>query len=192
MRYVRIALTTLFVLAAVGVPLYLASDRPSAGAPPEAPPRVEAEQYYYVLLTVVEVDAERSKGRRWDRIGDSAPDVYYEIHWRGHEVFESSTKSDTLVARWTNVAVGLGDVVGTVSLDDSIKAARIAVRAGDTIEFRVYDEDVVDHDLVGRFEVPVERLEVGDRKWERPGGRLASVTCRVVPIGDVAFETLTK
>ena len=192
MRWTWIVGTTLAILALCGLPFLL---WPADGAPPprapEGPAGVEAEKHYYVLLAVVEVEPEKRPGKPWDS-GGSAPDLYYEIWWQGTEVFESATKSDTLVARWTNVAVDLKDVAKGVSLDDSIKAARIAARPGERIEFRVYDEDLAGHDLIGRFDVAVDDLTVGDQAWTNPGGRLKSVTCRVLPLDGVDFATLTR
>ena len=236
MRWTWIVGTTLAILALCGLPFLL---WPADGAPPprapEGPAGVEAEKHYYVLLAVVEVEPEKRPGKPWDS-GGSAPDLYYEIWWQGTEVFESATKSDTLVARWTNVAVDLKDVAKGVSLDDSIKAARIAARSGTRprtsptvgwssmsvsrreracfasagapgtnsarapmfaaaaalIERRVYAEALAGPDLIGRFDVAVDDLTVGDQAWTNPGGRLKSVTCRVLPLDGVDFATLTR
>ena len=133
----------------------------------------------------------RADGKEWDS-GGTAPDVYYEIHWQGHRVFESSTKEDTFVARWSTASIGPRDVLKAVSIDDSIKAARITARPGEKIGFRVYDDDLTGDDLVASWEVAVESLQVGDHKWDRPAGQLLSVVCRVLPFDAVALEALTK
>jgi hypothetical protein len=185
-RYLRIALGSFLVVAVAGaVVLYLWRERAQApGAPPL--PRLAEERHYYVLLTLVEAEP-----GKWDADG-SPPDLFYRIRWQGHEVFESATKEDTLVAKWSNAALGLGDVVGAVSLDDSIKAARITARGGDALEFLVYDGDLGFDDPVGSWTVAVDDLDVGDQAWSRPGGRVVAAQCRVLPIDDVGFASLTR
>ncbi len=186
MRYVWIALGSLLVVAAAGAGVfYLGRERaPAPGAPPL--PRVAEERHYYVLLTLVEVEP-----GKWDA-GGSPPDLFYRIRWQGHDVFESATKKDTLLAKWSNAAVAPGDLVNGVSLDDSIKAARITARAGDAIEFLVFDSDVGFDDPVGSWTVAVGDLEVGDQAWSRPGGKVVAAGCRVLPIDDVGLASLTR
>lgn len=192
MRYVWIAVTSLLVVVLAGLPSLLWRDRePSAPVDP-GPPRLREGEHYYVLLSVIEVTARDADGDTWDKMGGEAPDLFYEIRWQGQRVFEASVKDDTLVAKWSNVAVDLGDVVQAVSLDDSIKAARITARAGEALEFIVYDHDVTKDDRIARWSVPVTDLRVGDQKWAEPAGQLVSVTCRVIPLEGVGFESLTK
>ena len=190
-RYLWSALTTVLVLAGVGAPLLLRADEPVEAAPAARPLSfVEAERQYYVLLSVLEVEPKNGDDG-WD-IDGSPPDLYYEVFWKGHRVFKSSTKSDTLVAKWSNVSIGLGDLVKAVSLDESIKAARITAREADAIEFRVYDADIASDDLVGRWTIPVKDLLVGTFVSKVPAGRIVSAACRVLPMDDVKFESLTR
>lgn len=193
MRYVWIVVTTLVVVVAAGLPFFLWRDRPPPAAPADTgPPRLREGEHYYVLLSVIETAARDADGDAWDSVGEEAPDLFYEIRWQDQKVFESSVKDNTLVAKWSNVSVDLGDVVDAVSLDDSIKAARITARAGESLEFAVYDHDVTKNDPIGRWTVPVADLAVGDQKWAEPAGQLVSVTCRVLPLDGVGFESLTK
>ena len=193
MRYLWFSLTTLLVVAAVGAPLFLLAKPAAVVAEqrPDGPRKLEAEQHYYVLLTVIEVEPKDAEESSWD--AGSPPDLAYEIKWQGETVFESSTKDDTLVAKWSNISLELKDVVASVSLDDSIKAARITARPGDLIEFTVYDRDSTSgDDLIGSFAVPIERFHVGDQRWEAPAGRIRSAQCRVLPLDGVKFDTLTR
>jgi len=191
MRYVGIVVISLVVVVAAGLPFLLVRDQAAPATPEAGPPLLREGEHYYVLLSVIEVAARDANDDAWDNV-DEAPDLFYEIRWQDQRVFEASVKDDTLVAKWSNVAVDLGDVVRAVSLDDSIKAARITARAGETVEFVVYDHDVTSDDLVGRWKVPVADLRVGDQKWSEPAGQLVSVTCRVLPLDGVGFESLTK
>ena len=192
-RWAWVTLSSVAVLAGVGTLLLHLADRaePRPPAMEASPDAVREEIHYYVLLSAIEVEPRNGNGNGWDP-GGSAPDIRYEIRWQGHAVFESSVKSDTLLAKWSNVEIGVGDLASGVSLDDSIKAARITVRPGEEIEFRVYDRDVVDDDLIGAWTVLADALRVGEQRWERPAGSLVSVTCRVLPMDEVAFEALTK
>jgi hypothetical protein len=191
MRYLWIALSTVAaVAAAAGAFLYVQSRPGEAQAPaPPLPPLVAEETHYYVLVALIEVEP-RNGDQDWDM--GSPPDLYYRIRWQGQEVFRSATKKDTLVAKWSNVAVDLGDVVRAVSLDDSIKAARIAARKGSVLEIEVFDADLARDDPVGSWTVPVEELRVGDQAWTRPGGRIVTAQCRVIAIDGVGFESLTR
>jgi hypothetical protein len=187
-RWLWLGSTSLVVLAAVALPFLLRRRVPDESGLARG---VRAEYSYYVLLPAIEVASTRADGKEWDR-GGTAPDVYYEIHWQGHRVFESSAKDDTFVARWSTASIGPRDVLKAVSIDDSIKAARITARPGEKIGFRVYDDDLAGDDLVASWEVAVESLQVGDHKWERPAGQLVSVVCRVLPFDAVELEALTR
>ncbi|MFQ5843930.1 MAG: C2 domain-containing protein [Planctomycetota bacterium] len=161
---------------------------------PEHPPpaRVETNRHYYVLLSVVEVKPRKADGDDWDADG-SAPDLYYEIEWQGHTVYRSAKKRDTLVARWSTASVDVDLLRDAVSVDDSIKAARITARPGEKLRFSVYDDDFLGRDdLVGRWEVGVGTLRLGDQEWKAPGGGLVSAACRVVALDRVDLEVLTR
>ena len=189
-RYLWTTVTSLIVVAAAGAPFLFRSGAFAAAEAPAPPPGVEEERRYYVALAVVEATPKRN-GKKWDLDG-SAPDLYYEVHWQGHRVFKSSKKADTLVAKWSNVAVDLGDLLKSVSLDESIQAARITAREGGTVRFIVYDADVGGDDVVAEWTVPVAQLEVGDQTWTKPAGSLVGAVCRVLPLDGVEFETLTR
>jgi len=185
-RYLRIALVSLLVVAAAGAGVFYLGrgHAPAPGAPPI--PGVEEEVHYYVMLTLLEVEP-----GHWDADG-SPPDLFYRIRWQGQDVFKSSKKKNTLVAKWSNVELGIGDLVHAVSIDDGIKAARITARKGDEIGFAVFDSDLAFDDPAGSWTVKVDDLKVGDQTWTRPGGRVVAAQCRVIPIGDVNLGTLTR
>ncbi|MFI5402684.1 MAG: hypothetical protein ACHQ1G_07090 [Planctomycetota bacterium] len=187
MRYLRIALGSVLVVALAGAAVIYLGRGAEGGSAPQPPPNlIQEEAHYYVLLDLVEVEP-----GDWDTNG-SPPDLFYKIRWKGQEVFESATKEDTLVAKWSNASVRIGDVVKSVSIDDSIKAARITARNGDALEFAVYDADVGRDDLIGSWTVPVGTLVVGDQLCSRPGGRVVAARCRVLPTEGVDFEELTR
>ena len=195
-RWAWIIGSSLFALVVFGLP-FLAGQldhsakvapEPEAARPPE---RVRDDFHYYVLLTVVEVAPTKEKDSSWDS-RNGAPDLAYEIHWQGAKVFVSSTKKNSLLAKWSNTAVELSDLLESVSLDDSFKAARITARRGDLLTFRVVDKDFFRDDVVAEWEVAVETLKVGDQEWIEPGGRVVKAICRVLPLDAVDFEELTR
>ncbi|MHC4341344.1 MAG: hypothetical protein ACYSX0_14180 [Planctomycetota bacterium] len=192
MRWIWISVSSLAVLAAAAaVVLHLTAKSEPAQEEAEGPKLVKQEHSYYVLLPKLEVNRQMEGGTDWDS-GGSAPDLYYEVHWQGHKVFTAGTKEDTLVAQWSNVSFDLGDLLDSISLDDSIKAARITVRSGGKLTFRVYDSDLAGDDLAGEWDVEVETLRLGDQKWERPAGDVTWAVCRVLPLDSVEFDALTK
>ena len=91
-----------------------------------------------------------------------------------------------------NAAISASDVLNSISIDTSFKAARITARPGDKLRFRVYDADFVGDDLVGEWDKDVMSLALGDQAWTHPAGRLISVMCRVLPLDGVDAEALTK
>ena len=193
-RWIWTALTSVLVIGAVAYP-FLLGQQPAAAARDAAvsndAPLVHEGSAYYVLLSSIEVEPKDADGNRWD-IGRAAPDVYYEVSWRDTDVFRSSTKAQTLLARWSNSELGIKDVVGTVSIDGSIKAARVTARLGEWIEFRVWDDDVAKDDPIASWKMRVMDLREGEQIWTEPSRGLVQVVCRVLPVDDVDLGTLTR
>lgn len=132
---------------------------------------------YYVFVSLVELTEQNGAGEAWDLYNDSAPDIFVEMFWRGQRVFQSTTKEDTLIAKFSNTEVDLLNLAlkgGRASLDETVHAARITVAEGETLEIRVYDSD-----LLGRAEPAGVRsfqtvdLLVGDTTYvfDEPGVR---------------------
>lgn len=204
-RWVWTALTSILLVAAVGHPYWrgwLEGDAPggdgahapAVGAAPAAGPEVADEARYYVFLSGLEVAPKDADGDKWDTRG-GAPDLYYEVRWQNQVVFESSKKSDTLVAKWNSSEVGVGDLVRSVSIDSAIKAARITARENGVLKFTVWDADVARDDKIAEWTVPVASLTVGEQTWPRPAGEespLVSATCRVLHVDGVDLKELTR
>lgn len=196
MRWAVLAVTSVLAIGASGLLVaWLRTDPgpdPAAAAAPELKqPRVTLGNRYYVLLAVVEVAADTGQGRRWD-VDDSAPDLDYQIWWRGTRVFESSPKKDSLVGKWSNAAVDWRGLVGELSVDDSMRAARFTARPNDALRFVVRDRDFGRREVVGEWTVASQTLRIGDQTWTRPGGRVLSATCRVIPLDEVELDALVR
>jgi hypothetical protein len=183
--WVWTVITSVLLVAGVAAVFLLPNDP----IEPVATDELQDGESYYLLLSKIEVDPRQSNGDGWDS-SDGAPDIFYEIRWRDTKVFESSRKDDTLVAIWSNSELGLTDLTSGISIDGSIKAARITARAGESIEFLVYDQDdLTPNDEIAQFSVAVETLRVGDTAHTSGSIR---VNIRVVRIDDVKLETLTR
>jgi len=196
-RWLWAGLTSVLVIGAVAYP-FLRELTPASGQqeiatqrPAPHGPDVEIGQQYYVLLGAVEVAAKKDNGGRWD-VGQPAPDLFYEIRWKDTVVFRSSRKDDTLLARWNAGGIDVTDLLRKVSVDDSIEAARITVREGESLEFIVWDHDVASDDEVGRWTRATTTLRTGSEVWPAPAKGIVSAICRVIAIDDVDLGTLTK
>ena len=196
-RWIWAALTSVLVIGAVAYPFLremdAATDRPShaEATPATEGPRVEIGKQFYVLLGAVEVAGKKQDGARWD-VGQPAPDLFYEVRWKDTIVFRSSRKDDTLLARWNAGGIDVTDLLRKVSVDDSIEAARITVREGESLEFIVWDHDMASDDEVGRWNVATTALRAGVEVWSQPAPGVVSAHCRVIPIDDVDLGTLTR
>ena len=119
---------------------------------------------YYVYVDYVEVEPTRPDGDPWD-VDASGPDVVYSVTWQSNQVFESSKRSDTLVAEWKAREMGMG--FGNehfIKGESSALAARITARPG-TLTFHVWDADLVDGDDIGTLEVPISDLTEGRNEF---------------------------
>ena len=196
-RWLWTGLTSILVIGAVAYPFLRESAAVEAGADPEASQpapatsRVSIGKQYYVLLSAIEVATKTASGSEWD-VGRPAPDIWYEIRWKDTDVHKSSRKDNTLLARWNAGSVEVTDLVRGVSVDDSVEAARITVRAGESLEFIVWDHDVTRDDEIARWSRPVSDLREGVQEWAAPAGRIVTVRCRVIPIDTVDLGTLTR
>jgi len=196
-RWLWAGLTSILVIGAVAYP-FLREVVPATGheavapeARPQQGPRVEIGKQYYVLLGAVEAASRNDNGGKWD-VGKHAPDLFYEIRWQDTMVFRSSRKNDTLLGRWNAGGIDVTDLIHKVSVDDSIEAARVTVREGESLEFTVWDHYLASDDQVGRWTQATTALRVGNQVWSDPVKGIVSATCRVIPIDDVDLGTLTK
>lgn len=153
---VRQAILSIALLAAVALATGCGSRDSST--------HLKAGQQYYIYVDYVEVQASQPDGDPWD-VDSSGPDVSYTISWQGNEVFQSSKRSDSLVAEWKAKEMGMG--FGSESFfkgESSALAARITARPG-TLTFKVWDSDLVGGDDIGTLEVPIEGLQEGRNEF---------------------------
>lgn len=188
-RRLWILFTSLLVIVATGAPFLLGKQE--LRDPPAAPRGLQETFHYYVMIPLIEVTPRTPDDDAYDS-GGSAPDLYYQVRWQEQTVFESSTKKNTLLAKWSNSELGLTEIVQGISFDGSIKAARITARAGDELEFRIYDDDAMSDDLIATIRMPVASLGQGDQVFPAPAPGIVTMTVRVLPFDGTPPEVLVK
>jgi hypothetical protein len=105
---------------------------------------------YYLHVGLIEVYPTGEDEDGWDPVGDSAPDLFYELELHGQDVFKSTTKDDTFIAQWSPVGIDAIELIktGRISADNAIQAVRIGLSHNETLILRIYDEDVTNDDEV--------------------------------------------
>lgn len=189
-KYGFIGLTlTIAIVASTALGFYLFENRGNNSEAGELELKnVKLETDYYVLVPLIEVSELHPNDRAWDRIDSSAPDLYVEIYWKRQKVHQSTTKRNTLIAKWSNAELNLLDLAlekGRASVDDVIRAARINARSNEEIELRVYDYDPLgSSDLVGSKVFKTSELIEGDKTYLFKGPGITRVTLRVLNMND--------
>ena len=209
----------LLIVLGVGGLFWLGKERPGTGEngePDKAAVEVLVGKDYYVLLTVMEFHPAKRNGKRWDT-GGSPPDIFYVMHWRDNEIFDTKNDvaKDTLIARW----FGLGADIKVTDLGrlllpsgkrlsprNAIQAGVITAAAGESITIEPVDDDPLDNDEVEAVKIGVMDLRVGDNVFfidaegqptreagqlAKERGGLARVVLRVVDAA-LPLEELVK
>ena len=146
---------------------------------------VEEGGDYYVAVSLVEVAPTDKNGSSWETLGSTAPDPYVEIWWQGTLVFKSSVKEDTLIASWSDTELSLRDMAllgKKVSVDDVRQGARVNVRKGEMISFKIYDEDNISDTLIGEQSMAVTELRLGDQVLTPTGSSIRRMVIRTLPL----------
>jgi len=140
-------------------------------------PQVTLGRDYYVTASVVELTPKNAKDESWDKYNNTAPDIYFEIYWKDQRVFQSTTKEDALVGKWSNAEVNIIDMAlkgKSASVDAAIRAARINIAKDEKIEIKVYDSDLLGtEELAGSKRFLTSELRIGDTPYiyQQPGIR---------------------
>ena len=106
--------------------------------------RLTSGKNYYLYLSEIELFPTNEDSKNWDS-GDGGPDISYSIKWQGNEVFESTTKDDTLLANWSGLQIDLkwSDLLGkTISPNEAIQAARVRYQKNESVSAIVVDKDL--------------------------------------------------
>jgi len=182
----RYYLYPLLIVAVIGALLTELGISPPLRSSSSETRKVVPGHDYYVTVSLAELAA-TNENAPWDSIDESGPDIYVEIYWKGNRIYRSTTKDDTFVAKWSNAEMSLRDLALTgqkTSMDDLIRAARLNVRAGETIEIKVYESDLIGATLAGELSIAVTDLEIGDHTYEFKQGGVRRLVLRVLDMQD--------
>ena len=177
---------TLIVLISGAVYLGIENYMASKGSAAKEASKVKVGSDYYVTLTLVELEEKKPDGSDWDSYNDSAPDIFFKIFWRDHEVHKSATKDDTLIGKWSNAEVDVREMAlkgENASVDDLIQAARINIQKGELITFKIFDADLLGaKDEAGEFSIKATELALGDNPFSPGSKGVKRIVVRVIDI----------
>ena len=152
-------------------------------------PLVELHEDYYVQPVLLEVRPTNAAGSAWDPYDTTGPDLFIQMFWQGQRIFESSTKKDSLLARWSNAEVDVRELALTgkkASVDDVIPAGRITVRENEQLELRIYDADLLGNDeLIATVSIPTKELHMDEFTYYNPKNSVARLTIKVFPLDSI-------
>jgi len=152
---------------------------------------------YMIYIHKIEVAPMRSDGKAWDARG-SAPDIYYQLTWRGNRIYESDTKKDSLIANWIPIGLDLKDTIlqGGVSVDQAVKLPIIkrdkSDESTDELVFKVIDDDLAGDDEIETMRVYISKLNVGDNVFDYKGKSGHGVVKAVIRVIDNSLSTNEK
>ena len=128
-------------------------------------PTVKPQHTYYIFPDLIELAATNPEGKEWD-IDDSGPDITYAIHLNDREIFTAPSKGkDNTVNEWGGMSQDLSLFNTSVSVEGIIKAALVSINAGDTLKFKVWDNDIAANDEAGEFTIMTTELKLGQTEW---------------------------
>lgn len=144
---------------------------------------------YLIYLKSVEVQPQKANGKTWDN-GNSAPDVFYQVLWKGNQVYQSETMDDSLIADWIPVGLSLKDSIlsGQVSVDQAIKLPKVKCDSksinADEVIFKVIDNDLLTgNDPIQDVSLLLSKLRLGDNTVnfdDKAGCNLIKIVVRIV------------
>ena len=200
--------TTLFILilcvvaSAIGLAFFLKKD--NTAKKPEQPKNgavgkgnlVDGKEYMIYILKM-EVAPTKSDGKAWDARG-SAPDIYYQLYWKGNRIYESDAKKDSLIANWIPIGLDLKDTIlqGGVSVDQAVKLPIIKRdskdESSDELIFKVIDDDVAGDDEIETLRIYISKLNAGDNVFDYKDKEGHGVRSAVIRVIDNSLTTNEK
>ena len=152
---------------------------------------------YMIYIRKIEVSPMKSDGKAWDVRG-SAPDIYYQLYWRGNRIHESDAKKNSLIANWIPIGLNLKDTIlqGGVSVDQAVKLPIIKRdskdESTDELIFKVIDDDVAGDDEIETMRVYISKLNVGDNVFDYSDKQGHGVIKAVIRVIDNGLSTNEK
>ncbi|MGB0590219.1 MAG: hypothetical protein ACPGU1_11110 [Myxococcota bacterium] len=197
----RVPVVTMIVVLAliglgIGYALFGAPSDVTSNAPREALTRVVPGELYYVFVETVEFTPRGEEDNAWD-LDESAPDIAYEIQWKGQTVFESTELSDALIGRWSGMKLGIDQALsllkrGKTDPAQIIDAALMRAESGGRFTLLFEDSDLTGSDPAGEIAVAWDDLTVGSHvlKRSKAGHGVITATIRTVPSSGDLFKVV--
>jgi hypothetical protein len=161
-----------------------------------APEKVIVGDLYYVFVETVEYAPKQADNESWD-LDESAPDVAYQITWKGQTIFESTELSDTLIGRWSGMKLGLDQALsllknGKTDPAQIIDAALMRAERDGSFSLTFEDSDLAGADTAGEFTIRWEDVNVGTHvlTGPLPGQGVITATLRVAPNSSDLFKVV--
>lgn len=152
---------------------------------------------YMIYIRKIEVSPMKSNGKAWDARG-SAPDIYYQLFWRGNRIYESDTRDDSLIANWVPIGLDIKDAIlkGGVSVDQAVKLPIIKRdsrdESMDELIFKVIDDDLAGDDEIETMRAYISKLNVGDNVFDYNDKKGHGVVKAVIRVIDNSLSTNEK
>jgi hypothetical protein len=185
------AVGTVLLVAGTGLATWRvsrdAASPPAAATTAEAVPRLAAGHDYYLHVKIIELADRRPNEKQWDSVDDSGPDVCFNLTWRKNVIWKSSEKSNTLIGSWDLMKVDLKEIItsgGQTDLEGLINAPLVHYGPGESVELKVWDEDMVGSDDAGDFTLKLDDLRPGENTVFPPPGKENAVKRIVVAMID--------
>ena len=156
-------------------------------APGVAPPRLTPDHDYYLHVKLVELTERNLKGKAWDSVGGSGPDVCFNLTWRRNVIWNAAERADTLIGSWDLMKVDVRQIItsgGPTDLGELINAPLIHYVPGETVELKVWDADTVGSDDAGTIPIKLEDLSPGENTLVPTAGKDMAVKRVVVALID--------
>jgi hypothetical protein len=140
--------------------------------------RLTDGEKYLAIVTDAKLPARPLDDGNWDT-GNSAPDCYVEIWWRGNRIHKSSAIPDSLMPSWPERELSVRDAVKS---GGSIRARRNAgvfeAKRGEHLVVKLLDRDLAGDDDIGEHKIAVDSLRIGNNEIKDERTRL---NLKVVP-----------
>lgn len=180
------AAATVLLVAATGVATWHVSRTrgvatATAAAEAAPVPRLVEGHDYYLHVKLIELADHLPGDKQWDRLDSSGPDIRFTLTWRQNVVWKSIEKSNTLIGSWDLLKVDLRQVLtgGQTDLEGLVNAPLVHYGKGETVELKVWDEDIVGSDDAGTISIELDDLHPGENALV-PSGEAAKSLKRVV------------
>ena len=137
---------------------------------------------YYMIVTQIQVpprpaSSSLSFTEDWDDLGSGAPDIFYEMTYKGITHYTSSVADDTIHASYSPIKAGIGKAIWTKNASQYLEGAVVNFYEEDAyVDYSIYDKDsATRNDFIGKMKIPFKMLQEGLNTFEEDGVTLSMV-----------------